>query len=185
MTEKTIEQLKKEQSNSKPEKNIEKSISDTFMEELDSQENEIFQKIKDIRINTCEYEEFEAVTEDSLDDYVQLITYVKNNKLKFEDNGVVIKVRRDIKTDKGEFLTNEIKLLYERNEARERAFTKKIKVKKDDTGAAMDYTKATIAACLENVSYDGRSMILTSKHLSKMHQNDYSLLVTCFNFFRN
>lgn len=177
MTKETIEQQQPKQ--------VEKTISDKFMEELDEQERDIFLQIKGIRINTCEYEEFEAVTEDSLDDYVQLITYVKNGKLLFESNGVVIKVRRDIKNDKGEFLTNEIKLLYSRNESRERAFTKKIKVRKDDTGAAMDYTKATIAACLENVSYDGRSLILTAKHLSKMHQNDYSLLVTCFNFFRN
>lgn len=177
MTKETIEQQQPKQ--------VEKTISDKFMEELDEQERNIFLQIKGIRINTCEYEEFEAVTEDSLDDYVQLITYVKNGKLLFESNGVIIKVRRDIKNDKGEFLTNEIKLLYLRNESRERAFTKKIKVRKDDTGAAMDYTKATIAACLENVSYDGRSLILTAKHLSKMHQNDYSLLVTCFNFFRN
>lgn len=177
MTKETIEQQQPKQ--------VEKSISDKFMEELDEQERDIFLQIKGIRINICEYEEFEAVTEDSLDDYVQLITYVKNGKLLFENNGVVIKVRRDIKNDKGEFLTNEIKLLYARNESRERAFTKKIKVRKDDTGAAMDYTKATIAACLENVNFDGRSLMLTAKHLSKMHQNDYSLLVTCFNFFRN
>lgn len=166
-------------------KPTEKTISDKFMEELDDIEKEIFLDIKNIRINTCEYEEFEAVTEDSLDDYVQLITYVKNGKVKFDTDGVIITVRRDINTEKGEFLTNKIKLLYKRNEARERAFTKSIKIKKDDTGAAMDYSRAVMAACLENISHDGNSVILRPKHLALMHQNDYSLLTTCFNFFRN
>lgn len=163
----------------------EKTISEKFMEELDGQEKEIFLKIKKVRTDTCEYEEFEAVTEDTLDDYVSLITYVKNDKVSFEEDGVVIKVRRPIKTDKNEWLTSEIKLLYLRNEARERAFTKKIKIKPGDPAASMDYARAIIAANLANVSLNGTSIPLGSKNLSKMHDRDYRVLQTCFEFFRN
>lgn len=166
-----------------PEK--EKTISEKFLEELDEQEKEIFLKIKSVRMDTCEYEEFEAVTEDSLDDYVSLITYIKNDKISFEEDGVNIKVRRPIKTDKGDLLTSEIKLLYSRNEARERAFTKKIKIKPGDPAASMDYARAVMAANLANVSLNGTSIPLGSKNLSKMHDKDYKLLQTCFEFFRN
>lgn len=185
MTEnKTIQQLKTEQAQP-PKKEVEKSISEKFIEELDEKEKEIFLKIKNTRIEICEYEEFEAVTEESLDDYVQLITYIKQGKILFDDDGVIIKVRREIKSEKGDFLTNEIKLLFVRNEARERAFTKKIKIKKDDNAAQIDYTRAAMAANLANVNVNGTSVILTSRSISKMHKNDYSLLMTCFEFFRN
>jgi len=184
MVEKTIQQLKEEQ-NKPLKKEVEKSISEKFIEELDNEEKEIFLKIRSARIDICEYEEFEAVTEESLDDYVQLITYIKQGKVLFEDDGVIIKVRREIKSEKGEFLTNEIKLLFARNEARERAFTKKIKIKKDDNAAQIDYTRAAMAANLANVNVNGTSVILTARSILKMHKNDYSLLMTCFEFFRN
>lgn len=166
-----------------PEK--EKSISEKFIEELDEQEKEIFLKIKSVRTDICEYEEFEAVTEDSLDDYVSLITYVKNGKVSFEEDGVNIKVRRPILTDKKELITGDVKLLYQRNEARERAFTKKIRIKPGDPGASMDYARAVMAANLANVAFGGNTIILTSKNLSRMHDKDYKLLQTCFEFFRN
>jgi hypothetical protein len=165
----------------------EKTLSETFMEELNEQEKNIFLQIKSVRIDVCEYEEFEAVTEESLEDYVQLITYVKAGKVRFEDDGVVIKIRRPILSEKGEVITEELKLLYQRNEARERAFTKKIKLKPGDTAASLDYTKAVIAANLANVSFGGGSVVIPVNAISgnKMHQNDYMLLRTCFDFFRN
>jgi seryl-tRNA synthetase len=163
----------------------EKTISEKFMEELDTQEKEIFLKIKDIRMNTCEYEEFEAVTEDTLDDYVKLITYVKNDKVFFEEDGVVIKVRRPMLTDNKEVITGSIKLLFRRNEARERAFAKKIKIKPGDPSGSMDFARAMYAASLENIDFAGSPVILAPKNLSKMHDLDYKLLQTCYDFFRN
>jgi len=163
----------------------EKTISEKFMEELDAQEKEIFLRIKDIRMNTCEFEEFEAVTEDTLDDYVTLITYIKNGKVSFEEDGVRINVRRSILAENREVVTANIKLLYTRNEAREKAFTKKIKIKPGDPSASMDYARALMAANLANVDFGGNNIILTAKSISKMHDRDYKLLQTCFEFFRN
>lgn len=184
--EKSISQLKEDQetkSITKPE--IEKSISEKFIEELSEKEKEIFLKIRSTRIDICEYEEFEAVTEDTLDDYVQLITYMKEGKIIIETDGIILKVRRPITSEKGETISNQIKLLFVRNESRERAFTKKIKIKKDDTASGIDYTRAVVASNLENINYNGTSIMLTARSISKMHKNDYQLLMTCFEFFRN
>jgi hypothetical protein len=171
----------------KPQIQKEKTISEKFMEELDQKEKEIFLKIKDVRMKYCEYEEFEAVTEDSLDDYVFLITYVKEGKISFDSDGVTIKVRRPILSEKGEVITDRIKLLFQRNVDRERAFTKKIRVKTGDTAASMDYTRAVIAAHLANVDFNGTSIVLPVKSISgkSMHENDYQILTTCYLFFRN
>jgi hypothetical protein len=165
----------------------EKTISEKFMEELNEQEKEIFLMIKDTRIKKCEYEEYEAVTEDSLDDYAYLITYVKNGKIFFESDGVVIKVRRPILSEKNEVITSQIKLLFNRNVDRERAFTKKIKIKPGDTAASMEYTRAIIAAHLANVDFNGTSIVLPEKSISgkNIHENDYQILSTCYLFFRN
>ena len=171
----------------KPQNQKEKTISEKFMEELDQKEKEIFLKIKEVRIKNCEYEEYEAVTEDSLDDYVFLITYVKEGKISFDSEGVTIKVRRPILSEKGEVITDRIKLLFQRNVERERAFTKKIKVKAGDTAASMDYTRAVIAAHLANVDFNGASVVLPEKSISgkNIHANDYQILTTCYLFFRN
>lgn len=165
----------------------EKTITEKFLEELDEKEREIFLKIKDTRISVCDYEEFEAVTEDSLDDYAFLITYAKQGKITFENDGVILHIRRPLKSEKGEIMTDKIKLLFNRNEARERAFTKKIKLKQGDTSASMDYTRAVVAANLDNITFNGVSVIIGPNNIAgnKMHQNDYRLLMTLFEFFRN
>lgn len=180
-----IEELKKGASN-KPEvvkaQIKEKSISDKFLEELDEQEKEIFLKIRDIRTGTCELEEFEAVTEESLESYVQLITYIKNGKISFEDDGVRVKVRRPIKDNNGNVITDSLKILYERNEDRERVFTKKLKFKREDILSSQDYSRAVLAASLANEN----NIIISPASIttSKIHSIDYLLLVTVQDFFR-
>jgi hypothetical protein len=171
----------------KPQTQKEKTISEKFMEELDPREKEIFLKIKEVRMKQCEYAEFEAVTEDTLDDYAFLITYVKEGVLTFESDGVVIKVRRPILSEKNEVIANSIKLLFQRNLDRERAFTKKIKVKPGDTAASMEYTRAVIAAHLANADFNGTSIVIPEKCIAgkNIHANDYQLLTTCYLFFRN
>lgn len=161
----------------------EKTISEKFIEELDEEEEKIFLQIKGVRTGICELEEFEAVTEDSLDSYVQLITYIKNGKITFEDDGVRVNVRRPIKDSKGTIIANSLKVLYERNEERERVFAKKLKFKKDSINDSQDYSRAILAASFANEN--NKIIPPESISRSKVHSVDYGLLVTVQDFFRN
>ena len=162
-----------------------KTISEKFLEEFteeEKEEKEIFLKIKGIRMDTCELEEFEAVTEESLESYTQLITYVKNGKITFEDDGVRVKVRRPINDSNGNLITNSLKILFERNEDRERVFTKKMKYKRDEINSSQDYSRAVLAASLANEN----NIIISPASIApaKVHSVDYGLLVTVQDFFR-
>lgn len=162
-----------------------KTTSEKFLEEFTNEEvkeKEIFLKIKGIRIDLCELEEFEAVTEDSLEDYIKLITYVKNGKITFEDDGVRVKIRRPINDSNGNLITNSLKILFDRNEDRERVFTKKMKYKRDEINSSQDYSRAILAASLANEN----NIIISPANISpsKVHSVDYGLLVTVQDFFR-
>lgn len=161
------------------------SISDEFLEELDEQEKEIFLKLKSVLIDTCELLEFEAVTEDSLDDFVALISYTKNGIINIQDDGILVKLRRDILNDKGEKLTDCVKILYEKNESREKVLTKKIKIRKKNVEDQKEFTRACLAASFDNVMVNGVSKMLSVDNTRKIHTKDYMLLLTCYNFFRN
>ncbi len=167
------------------EKEEKKSLSDEFLEELDEEESEIFLKLKSILIGTCELLEFEAVTEDSLEDYAALITYVKNGILIIEDDGILVKLRRDILNSKGEKLTDKVKILFERNESREKIFTKGIKISKKSIESQKEFTRASLAASFQNVEINGVSKMLNVENTRKIHTKDYMLLLTVYNFFRN
>ena len=187
----TIEDMKKGASNKEVIKtNIEikveekkKSIRDEFLEELNPEEKEICLKLESALIDKCELLEFEIYKEDNLNDFRVLIDYTKNGILTIVEDGVNVKLRREIKTEEGAVLTNNVTILFERNEDRERVFTKPIKVKKDNVEDQKSFTRATLAASLKNI---GNVMIgsekLTPKHV---HHKDYLFLLTCYNFFRN
>ncbi|MDA3953121.1 MAG: hypothetical protein PF485_05710 [Bacteroidales bacterium] len=168
-------------------KEVKKSLSDEFLEELDEQEAEIFTQLKSVLIDTCELMEFEAITEDSLDDFRALITYTKNGILTIENDGINIKLRRSILNSDGEKLTDSVKILFEKNDSRERIFTKGIKVLKKDIESQKSFTRACLAASFANIEIGGRSVILNAESISekKIHNKDYMLLLTCYNFFRN
>jgi hypothetical protein len=162
-----------------------KTISEKFLEEFTEEENEekeIFLKIKGIRMDTCELEEFEAVTEESLEDYVKLITYIKNDKITFEEDGVRVKVRRPIKDSNGNVITNSLMVLYERNTDREGVFTKKLKIQKENINDSLNYSRAVLAASLANEN----NIIISPESItpSKIHSVDYGLLMTVQDFFR-
>lgn len=184
----TIEEMKKGASNAEapkqnPETKIEakQSIKDEFLEELNPEEKDILLKIESVLIDKCELRDFEIYKEDNLNDFRVLINYIQNGILTIQDDGINIKLRRDIKTDEGEKLTDNVTILFERNEDRERVFTKPIKVKKDDIEAQKDFTRASVAASLKNVN----TRMISPKNLRNVHHKDYLLLLTCYNFFRN
>lgn len=166
-------------------KEVKKSISDEFLLELDEQEAKIFLELKSILIDTCELLEFEAVTEDSLEDFAELITYVKNGIITIEPDGVLVKLRRPILNSEGEKLTDNVKILYERNEDRERIFIKGIKITKKNIESQKEFTRAALAASFQNITVNGASIMLNAKNTKGMHNKDYMLLLTCYNFFRN
>lgn len=162
-----------------------KTVSEEFMEELDDQEKEIFLNIKSVLMDDCELLEFEAVNEENLEDYSMLITYIKNGIVTIVDDGVNVKLRRPILNKDKEALTNNVTILFERNEAREKAFTKKAKLSKKDTESQKEYTRACLAASFKNVDFQGNSKMLSVDNTRGIHRHDYLLLLTCFNFFRN
>lgn len=185
---KSMDDLKKEHVQDKfvhnPEKKVEKSISDNFIEELDEKEKELFLKMREVRMGACELEGFEAVTEDSIDDYVMLITYMKNGKIRFENDGVCVKIRNPILDDSGNEITSELKILHEKNIGREKVFTKKFRFKRNDINSSSEYSNLCLAASFANVDYNGRNVIISPGKLDKVHKNDKALLMTCFDFFR-
>ena len=186
---KSVDDLRKEHAQDEifvhnPKKKVEKSISDNFIEELDEKEKGMFLKMREVRMGSCQLEEFEAVTEDSLDDYAMLITYMKNGKIRFENDGVCVKIRNPIMDDSGNEITKELKILHERNAAREKVFTKKFRFKRNDINSSSEYSNLCLAASFANVDYNGRNVIISPGKLDKVHKNDKALLMTCFDFFR-
>jgi len=163
---------------------VKKSISDEFLEECDEQEEEIFHKLKGILIDQCDKYEFEAVTEDNLEEFSMVITYIKNDVITLEDDGFVVKLRKPLTNEKGELLTEKIKVLFERNEDREKTFTKGIKVSEKNIESRKEYNLATLAASFENVDNRMISKKSTQK-IQKTNHRDYMLLLSCFSFFRN
>lgn len=162
----------------------EKTISETFIEECDEQETKIFEQLKGILIDQCEKYEFEAVTDDNLEDFAEIITYVKNGIISLESDGVLVKLRKSLIDTDGNDFTDSIKILFDKNEDREIAFTKGIKISKKSIESQKDYTLAVLAASFDSVNNKMISVKLTKK-FQKTNNRDYMLLLTCFNFFRN
>jgi hypothetical protein len=179
--------LKKEGAGNEPAPKIEvkKQLtpSEVFLSECNEQEAAIFNEIKSILIENCDKYEFEAVKEDNLEDFSEIITYIKNGIIKLESDGVVVSLRKPLVVD-GKELTKSIKILYERNEAREKTFTAGIKVSKKSIESQKDFTLATLAASFASV--DGKMISVDStRTIQSKNHRDYMLLLTCFNFFRN
>ena len=157
------------------------TFSEEFMLELDTEEQKIFTELKETLMGKCELLEFEAVNEDNLDEHRALITYIKNGVISIESDGVRVNLRRPIVDKNGSTLADSVVILYDRNEARERAFTKGIKLKKDDLEAKKEYTRASLAASFKNAG----TVVLGADSTRKLHDKDYMLLLTCYSFFRN
>lgn len=158
--------------------------SEEFLLECDEQESEIFNQVKNVLIDHCEKYEFEAVTEDNLEDYSMIITYIKNGVISLESNGVMVKLRKPLKDSDGNIIADSLKILYERNESRELVFTKGIKVSKKSIESQKEFTLATLAASFENV---GNKMISLNsvKSIQANNHRDYMLLLNVYNFFRS
>lgn len=174
----------KEQSNEVQANQIEEMVS--YLE-LNEEEAQIFEQIKDVLITKCELLEFEALDKDKGPDYVQIITYIKNRRLFIEEDGVIVKLRRPLKNEKGDILTDQVKILYTRNVAREQTFTKGKKIKQGDISLQKDYSKAVLAASLANIDIDNRSIVLSPSNLNEkyVHDKDYSVMMSCYNLFRS
>jgi hypothetical protein len=157
--------------------------TEIFLSECNEQEAEIFNQLKTVLIENCGKYEFEAVKEDNLEDFSEIITYIKNGIISLEPDGVVVKLRKPLVVD-GKELANSIKILFERNEAREKTFTAGIKISKKSIESQKDFTLATLAASFANV--DGKIISIEStRSIQSTNHRDYMLLLTCFNFFRN
>jgi len=164
---------------------VKKTVSEEFIEELDEQEKEIFFELKSILIDKCELLEFEAVNEENLEDYAALITYIKNGVLEIKEDGVLVNLRRKINNAKGDFITNSVTILFDKNESRERIFTKDIKISKKNLESQKEFTRASLASSFKNIEINGMSKMISTENTRGVHKKDYMLLLTCYNFFRN
>jgi len=182
----TIDEKKRDALN-KPEltlskvKEEKKTISEEFIEELDEEEKVIFLELKSTLIDKCELLEFEAVNDENLDDFAGLITYIKNGVVKIEPDGILVNLRRPILNAKGEEVTRCVTILFERNEDRERIFTKNIKISKKSIESQKEFTRASLAASFKNID----NKMLSIENTRGVHTKDYMLLLTVYNFFRN
>lgn len=155
--------------------------------ELNEEEAQIFEQVKSVLITKCELLEFEALDKDKGQDYVQIITYIKNKRLFIEDDGVLVKLRKPLKNEKGEILTDQVKILYERNIAREQQFTKGKKIKQGDISLQRDYSKAVLAASLASIERGDKMIMLSPSSISEkyVHDKDYAVMMSCYNLFRS
>ncbi len=160
---------------------IKMTLLQEFEQDLSVEDQEIFDKIKSVLFDKIELYEHEAFSEENLKDIPDLIELFKLNILEFNDNGVSLKLRRSLVLDsKQNISTKKLDFLFSRNKVKERMYTKKIKLGKDDTGAKIDYTRAMVAASLANVN---NTLIAWTK-LEKIHDKDYEILLILYGFFR-
>ena len=154
--------------------------------ELNEEEILIFEQLKNTLIEKCGLLEFEALDKDKGQDYVHLITYIKNKRVFIEDDGVIVKLRKPLVNKEGLNLGDQVKVLFNRNEAREIQFTKGKKIKEGDITLQKEYSRAALAASLDNIQVDNRSMMLSPSNISEkyVHGKDYALLMSCYNLFR-
>jgi hypothetical protein len=154
------------------------SLSEEFEQGLEGADKENFIKLKDVLLNQCGQYEFEVFNEDSLEDIEDILPFMKHGIISIEEDGVVVKLRKSISV--ADIKTESLKILYERNEALERTYTRKIKVKKGDLESQKDYSKGLLAASLDKIE----NKMLGVEHVNKIHKKDYDLLLNCYNFFR-
>ena len=163
---------------------LKKTPSEEFLSECNEQEAEIFNQLKGILMEQCDKYEFEAVTEDNLEDFSMIITYIKNGVIKLESDGVVVKLRRPLKDPKGNILTESLKILFERNESLETILTKGIKVSKKSIESQKEFTMATLSASFDKI--EGKMVSLdATRRIQVNNHKDYMLLLNVYNFFRN
>lgn len=160
---------------------IELTLLQEFEQDLSSEDQEVFDKIKEVLIEKIELYEHEAFSEENLKDIPDLIELFKLNILEFNDNGISLKLRRSLVLDtKQNVSTEKLNFLFSRNKAKERMYTKKIKIEKGDMGSKIDYTRAMVAASLANVN---NTLVAWTK-LEKIHDKDYEILLILYGFFR-
>jgi hypothetical protein len=158
--------------------------NEEFLSECDEREAQIFEQVKKVLITQCDKYEFEAVTAENLEDFSMVISYIKNEVITLCEDGVEVKLRKPIKNDDGSIFAEKLKILYDRNEARERTFTAGIKVSKKSIESQKDFTLATLAASFANVN-NAMISVETTRKIQKTNHRDYLLLLNIFNFFRN
>ena len=114
-----------------------------------------------------------------------MITYIKNGIISIAEDGIVYNLRRPILNEKGEVITNSVTILFERNESREKVFTKNIKISKKSIESQKDFTRASLTASFKNIDSNGISKMISIENTRRIHAKDYIMLLTCYNFFRN
>lgn len=152
-----------------------------FEQSISVEDQKIFDKIKVVLIDKIELYEHEAFSEENLKDIPDLIELFKRDLLEFNDNGVSLTLRRDLVLDsKQNVSAKKLNFLFSRNKARERMYTNRMKLGKDDMGSRTDFNRAMIAASIENI---GTIPIAWTK-LEKIHDKDYEILLILYGFFR-
>jgi len=158
--------------------------SEEFLLECDDEESKIFEQLKDVLTSKCDKHEFEAVTQDNLEDFAMIITYIKNGIISIESDGIDVKLRKPLNNSKSQFITDSIKLLYERNTAREKQFRNSIKTPEKNKAFNEEVSLAVVAASFANVEAIVIGMD-SARVLKNTNSRDYMLLLNCYNFFRN
>lgn len=154
-----------------------------YLETLLPDEQEIYQKIKGILIDKCELYEFEVCNDDTFEDINEMMNFIKNDIITFKESGVNVKLRKKLQI--GESETDNLTISFDRNEGKEKSFTKGIKVSKKDIESQKAYSRALLAASIKNVTDSmNKSLMIGVQHTYKLSKRDYDLLMSVYSFFR-
>lgn len=165
----------------------EQSLLEIFLEELgelNKKQQIAFNEIKRIKLEICLYSEYETFSLKEVDGFANLITHSEYGKIRFDEEGVIVKLRIPLLNSKNEEIANELKILFETNKSRESAFTKKIKVKDNDRQSNIDYSDALIAASIESVEVSGSLVMISPNSFRNINSKDKEIMTECYLFFR-
>lgn len=163
-----------------------KTDSEIFLEECDTEQAEIFEDIKSALMakGKGNKHEFEAVNAKRFDDFALLIEYVINGIVLIEDDGIRVNLRQPLENSEGVEITDNIKVLFARNESRETVYRKSVKTPERSKDYDNDMGMAVIAASFADV--DNKPLSTGLFHILKnTNPTDYALIVKIYGFFRN
>jgi hypothetical protein len=162
-----------------------KTDSEIYLENCDEEQAEIFNDIKAILMakDKGNKHEFEAVNKERFDDFDHFIRYIINNVITIEEDGISVNLRQPLENSDGIVITDSIKVLFARNEAREKQFKNSVKTLEKNKDYDSDMGAAVIAASFADV---GNKMISANLFyiLKNTNPQDYTLIVRVYGFFR-
>lgn len=141
-----------------------------------------YEQIKKIRKEIVLLEDYENFAIENVDTYADLIPHIIHNKIRFEDNGVVVKLRSPLSNSHGKVVAEEVKVLYVTDRDLERKYTQ-MKLDEKDVNTSLDYANALTRAAVR-VKSDNKIMPLSEDTFNRITKRDMTIISNVYAFFR-